>query len=62
MEMRSNDSALGVLRTKFDFRRKAQGLEGLLHLAIGTKFIEVMDSGCEGKPISLEIYTVTARF
>jgi len=62
MEMGGNDSALGVLRTKFDLRRKAQGLEGLLHLAIGTKFIEVMDSGCKGKPISPEIHTVATRF
>jgi hypothetical protein len=62
MKMGGNDSALGVLRTKFDLGRKAQGLEGLFHLAIGTKFIEVMDSRCEGKPIALEIHTVTTRF
>jgi hypothetical protein len=62
MKMGSDDSALGVLRTKFDLGRETQDPECLFHLTIGTKFIEVMDCRRKGKSITLEIHAVSTRF
>jgi len=62
MEIRGNYSALGILWTKFDLRREAQGLEGIFHLTIGTKFIEEMGSRRESEPIAFEIHTIAAGF